>query len=206
MIPRPLRSGAGFTYIGVLAMVIIMGIMLGKAAGYWKTRMQREREIELIFRGTQYRDALRRWYNIKPTVSGTAQPPGTAAVQPTTLPPGSRKLNELKDLLQGSDVAKVRYLRKLYLDPMTGKEFDVVRDANQQIIGVKSTSEAEPIKQANFPLDFNQADFEGKKKYNEWQFICTRWPQPAVNGGVKGLDNPNGPNVPAPTQIPPKTQ
>jgi len=77
---------------------------------------------------------------------------------------------------------------KLYLDPMTGKEWMLIKDASQRIIGVASTSEADPIKKANFPFDLDPADFEGKKKYSEWQFICIHWPKPGTTGGgVKGL-------------------
>jgi type II secretory pathway pseudopilin PulG len=194
MTPRLLRSSAGFTYIAALVMVVIMGIMLSQAAGYWKMRMQREREVELIFRGTQIRDAMRRWYKLS-AASPTNPLPGQATTaQATTISPNSLKLNELKDLLQDpNSPAKVRYLRRLYLDPMTGKDFVPVKDANQRIIGVRSESEEEPIKKANFPLDLDQSDFEGKKKYSEWQFICTHWPKSGASGGVKGLSGASTP-------------
>ena len=189
MTPRVLRSSAGFTYIAALVLVVIIGIMLAQAAGYWKTRMQREREAELIFRGTQIRDAMRRWYKLSPTVNGQAPAPGqNGSTLSTAISPTSLKLTALKDLLQDpNSPGKVRYLRRLYLDPITGKEWGLVKDANQTIIGVASTSEAEPIKQANFPFDLDPADFEGKKKYSEWQFICTHWPQPGANGGFQGI-------------------
>ena len=61
MMPRPLRSAAGFTYIAALFMVVVMGIMLGAAGQSMRVIMQREREKELIFRGLQYRDAIERW-------------------------------------------------------------------------------------------------------------------------------------------------
>ena len=178
MTPRILRSSTGFTYLAVLVMVVIMGIMLAQVGSYWKTRMQRERELELIFRGTQIRDAMRRWYKL--TKNG--------ATPKLSVLPNDPKLNELKDLLQDPNSAgKTHYLRKLYLDPMTGKEWGLIRNANQMVVGVASTSEAEPIKQANFPFDLNQADFEGKKKYSEWQFICDRWPVPGTTGIQRGI-------------------
>ena len=61
MMPRPLTSKAGFTYIAALVMVVVMGIMLGAAGQSMRVIMQREREKELIFRGLQYRDAIERW-------------------------------------------------------------------------------------------------------------------------------------------------
>jgi len=186
---RIIRSSAGFTYIAALVMVMITGIMLSQAAVVWKTAMQREREAELIFRGTQIRDAMRRWYKLTPGPNGLVAAPGMSGAVPTVIPAGSPSPHELKDLLlDPRSGGKVRYLRKLYLDPMTGKEWGLIKDASQRIIGVASTSEAEPIKKGNFPFDLDPADFEGKKKYSEWQFICIHWPKPgATGGGVKGL-------------------
>ena len=180
MMRRLLGSSGGFTYVAALVMVIITGIMLSQAALVWKTKMQREREIELIFRGTQMRDALRRWYNLRPGPNGQV---------PTSIPPGVQGPSELKDLLQDPRSAgKAHFLRKLYPDPMMpGKDWALERDTSQRIVGVYSTSEAEPIKQGNFPFDLEPADFEGKKKYSEWKFICNHWPKPGAVGGFKGL-------------------
>jgi type II secretory pathway pseudopilin PulG len=174
------KSNDGFTYIAALVMVVILGIMLAQTAEVWTTQMKREREVELIFRGTQYRDAMRRWYRFNPAL-GQAQGaslPGQQAARP---------LNDLKNLLvDPMSVSKVRCLRKLYSDPMTGKEWAVVKDASQRIVGVASTSEAAPIKQANFPFDLDPADFEGKKKYSEWQFIFNHVPKSNTGGGITG--------------------
>ncbi len=198
MTPRILRSSSGFTYVAAMVLVAIMGIMLAQAGRYWQTRMQREREVELLFRGTQIRDAMRRWYKLSSVAPGTPGTPGSAAAPVPgqnaaalnfVIQPNSPRLNELKDLLlDPSSLGKTRFLRKLYLDPMTEKgEWDLIRDANQRIIGVKSKSEAEPIRQANFPLDLDPADFVEKKKYSEWQFVCNHWPKPGDAGGFKGI-------------------
>ncbi|HBA89734.1 MAG TPA: type II secretion system pseudopilin [Geobacter sp.] len=177
MMRRLLRSNGGFTYVAALVMVVIVGIMSARAAEVWKTKMQREREIELISRGTQVRDALRRWYGLKPAQNGQV---------PANVDPKIQSPSELKDLLQDTRTAsKARYLRAVALiDPMTGKDWALVKDTAQKIVGVKSTSEEEPIKQANFPFDLEPADFEGKKKYSEWQFICTRSPAPPTGSPV----------------------
>jgi hypothetical protein len=52
----------------------------------------------------------------------------------------------------------------------------VVRDASQGIVGVSSSSEAQPIKQGNFPEEFKT--FEGKSKYSDWQFVYSRTAPP----------------------------
>lgn len=165
MFLRPLKSSAGFTYVTVLMLIMVMGIMLGMAGQSWKMIMDREREAELLWRGSQYRDAMIRWYRPKP---------GQHIATP---------LRDLKDLLKDPrSLQNVRYLRKLYPDPVTDKEWNIIKDPNQGIIGVSSSSEAEPIKQANFPKEFQ--DFEGKKKYSEWQFVWNRVPAPRQGTSV----------------------
>ena len=133
--------------------VIIMGIMLGIAGQSWKMIMQREREEELLFRGNQYRLALEKWH--KPAVT-----PGQHVTTP---------LNDLKDLLKDPRTAeKTRYLRRLYSDPITGKDFEAVRDPVRGIVGVRSSSEEEPIKKGGFPTELKQ--FEELKQYKQWVF------------------------------------
>jgi type II secretory pathway pseudopilin PulG len=210
MTQSPLRSRAGFTYIAALVMVVVIGIMAAKGAELWSTRMKRERETELIFRGCQVRDALRRWYKIKIPPSGIVTQPATdataaAAATATaaavagggTVPLQGASPTDLQTLVSGSSsAAKVHYLRPSSLiDPITGKEWALVKDASQRIIGVASTSEAEPLKKGNFPFDLDPTDFEAKKKYSDWQFICNKFPKPGAAGGVTGLGgsaNPTG--------------
>ena len=149
---NPLRSSAGFTYIAALVLVIIMGIMLGAAGQSWKMIAAREREEEFMFRAGQIRDAMIRWYKPRP---------GQHVVTP---------LRDIKDLLKDPrSLANVRYLRRLYTDPITGKEFEVVKGAGGGIIGVVSPSEGKPLKMANFPPELKH--FEDKKTYKEWLFV-----------------------------------
>lgn len=148
-----LRTSGGFTFIAALMMVMVMGLMMGMAGQTWKQVMIREREEELMFRGAQYRDALEKWYKTSPG-------PGLH---------GGMVLNDLKDLLQDPhSPGKTRYLRKLYKDPITGKDFDVLRQPGRGIVGVFSRSEDKPIKQGNFPEDFKE--FEGQDQYKKWIF------------------------------------
>jgi len=174
---NPLKSKGGFTYIAALMLVVVMGIMLCLAAQSWTMIMKRERETELLFRGKQIVEAIARWQD--PTGQGGA------ATQPI------RPLNELKDLLLDSgSLSKKRYLRKdprtSYNDPITGKDWETIRDPARGIIGVNSSSEDPPLRQTGFlelfyPLDPNSkrdkylinmfAGFEKKTKYKDWQFV-----------------------------------
>lgn len=164
MVTNPLRSAAGFTYIAALVLVIVMGIMLGVVGQTWTQIMKREREQELIFRGTQIVQAIRRWRKPRPPHN-----------QP--LP-----LRELEHLLKDpASFANVRHLRRLYKDPLTDKEWRIIKDSTgNNIIGVASTSEEEPLRQSFQTMTPLSADekyleqmfksFEGKKKYSEWEF------------------------------------
>ena len=83
--------------------------------------MQRERETELLWRGQQYRQAIASYCNVK------------QGMYPA----------KLEDLLKDPRFpATVRHLRRLYLDPMTGKEWELVKDPAERLIGVRSSSDA----------------------------------------------------------------
>jgi type II secretory pathway pseudopilin PulG len=146
------RRASGFTYMGLLILVSIMGIVLAAAGEVWHTAQKREKEQELLFVGNQFRLALSRYYK---------HTPGKAMRYPS----------RLEELLQDPRYPGIqRYLRKIYLDPMTrGVEWGLITGPNGEIFGVHSLSEDAPLKNSNFrPAD---KDFEGKKKYSEWLFM-----------------------------------
>ena len=63
-----------------------------------------------------------------------------------------------------------RHLRRVYVDPMTGKaEWGIVKATeNGGILGIYSLSKATPIKVGNFPARFSA--FEGRTSYADWKF------------------------------------
>ncbi|WP_306536074.1 type II secretion system protein [Geobacter sp.] len=177
---RVLRSSAGFTYVAALMIVVIMGIMLGIAGESWRMRMHREREAELLFRGLEYQRAIRRWHQYHLTEGKPLK----------TTTQARRPLNELKDLLKDpGSLGKERYLRRLYTDPFTGDEFEVVRNPQQGIIGVRSTAEDEPLKKGNFDKELSL--LEQKNMYKEWVFGLPEAVAPAA--GTVNLGSPAGP-------------
>ena len=131
--------------------------------------MQREKEEELLFRGKQIVDAIRRWNEPRPGQH----------VQTT--------LNDLKDLVRDPrSAARVRYLRRLYKDPITGEDWTIIKDPVRGIVGVASRSNKPPLKQANFPDEFH--DFEGKARYSDWIFLYQKVPP----GQQINVTNPQG--------------
>ena len=158
-----LTSSRGFTYIGALIAIMIMGIMLGAAGQTWQTVMKREREEELLFRGLQVKHALDQWHKPRP-----GQPP-------------PHPIKGLKELLKSPySLTTVRCLRRLYKDPMSDKDWVPITDPVRGIIGVHSASEEEPFKKGNFPEEIKE--FEGKTKYSDWRFGNKL---PAAAGTVK---------------------
>lgn len=143
------RRGGGFTYIGLLIGVVILGIFLSAAGTLWSVASRRDKEIELLFVGHQFRSAIGRYY----AAGGFHFP------------------RELQDLVNDDRSAVPRhFLRQIYRDPMTGEaDWDIIRAPDGGVMGVASTSKATTIKRANFDLvDFG---FNDKECYCDWQFI-----------------------------------
>ena len=148
------RRERGFTYIGVLVLVVLMGIALASAGEVWHTMQQREKEQELLFIGHQFRLALKRY---------AEHTPGKTRRAPL----------HLEELLQDPRHPGIqRYLRKIYPDPVTGGvEWGLITGPGGEIVGVYSLSDGEPLKKAHFELA--DRHFEGSVKYSDWVFMYT---------------------------------
>ena len=170
----------GFTLILVLVLVVIIGLVLGMVGTTWKDFMQRTREEELFWRGDQYRRALKSFNEVKQGKGSQAFPA------------------QLEDLVRDPRSPQVvRHLRRIYLDPMTGEDWDLVKDPSGRIIGVRSRSDLTPFRQSGFPKEYQ--NFEGRSKYSEWEFIYTpeRKPQPVKGAPGGGVVPPPGGTKPA---------
>ena len=136
----------GFTYLGILISVAVMGAGLAAFAEIASHAAQREREAELLFRGNQYREGIASYYKLE-----------------------GRYPQSLEQLLENKGMP-VRHLRKLYADPMTGEaDWVVVGAPDGGIMGVRSRSEAAPVKTGNFSI-LNQS-FADAQRYCDWQFV-----------------------------------
>ncbi|MGA7178758.1 MAG: type II secretion system protein [Thiobacillaceae bacterium] len=142
----------GFTYLGVLIAVALIGLALGLAGESWRVAAKREKEKELLFIGHQFRAAIQDYYNSTP-----------GAVK--QFPPS------LDDLLKDPRYPSTRrHLRRIYIDPVTGRsEWGLVKGPGDRIMGIYSLSEGKPLKQGNFSLD--DAEFVNKQSYQDWKFV-----------------------------------
>lgn len=145
---------SGFTLLGLLFAIAIMGMSLAAAGTLWHTASQRQKEQELLFAGDQYRRAIESFWNM-PLPEGT----------PRRLP---KSFDELVEDPRFSHT--VRHLRRIYPDPITRSvEWGVVKGPDGGIAGVYSLSEGKPFKKTNFPSIYQA--FDGQPGYSGWKFI-----------------------------------
>ncbi len=57
------RSARGFTYLGLLAVVVLIGLLLAAAGEVASTAARREREAQLLWVGHEYRAAIGRYWS-----------------------------------------------------------------------------------------------------------------------------------------------
>ena len=149
---RTIDGARGFTYLWVLMLVAAMGLGLTVAVEIDATAARRDREQELLAIGRQFQRAL---------ASYAAAGPAGAAM---ALPPS------LEDLLQDKRVPGVRrHLRKVFVDPVTGRAAWGFVMVGGGIAGVHSLSDQVPLKQDGFFPD--QSGLRAKQKYSEWIFM-----------------------------------
>lgn len=191
----------GFTYIWMLLLIALMGIGLTVAADVQTTVSQRDREKELLAIGRQFRTALASYHEARLPASAAGLPSGMGSGQSVSgLPPAAGGANvpaaggqpalppqndprgypaTLDELLKDERFPGVRrHLRKVFVDPMTGKtEWGLVQ-VSGRIVGIHSLSTAVPIKQAGFEGD--EQAFTGAQSYAEWVFgSVAQMPTPA---------------------------
>jgi len=143
---------AGFTYLALLFTVAIASMVLAATGTLWSVEAQREREVELLFVGNQFRQAIRSYYE---------QSPGMQKRYPMSL-------DEL--VTDNRYLGVKRHLRQIYMDPITGRsEWGMLMAPEGGIMGVHSLSDQKTIKRSHFLL--RDATLEGKNMYSEWHFV-----------------------------------
>lgn len=157
MSPAAARGSRGFTYLGVLFIIAVLGLTGAAASTLWSFQDQRQREKELLFIGRQFQDALASYRHAQPANAGAGSD------RPSDRP------SRLEDLLRDPRVPFVRrHLRQVYVDPFTGRaEWGLVRDAQQRIVGIHSLSARAPIRRARLGV----VGVNGQaRSYRDWVF------------------------------------
>ena len=133
------------TYLFVMMLVVFMTISLLGVTQQWSVIMKRDREAELLFRGTRIKEAIDRYV-------------ADYEVQKATRP--NRWPRTLEELTKKSPK---RYLQMAYSDPITGEKFDLIK-VGAELHGVRSTSTDTP---------YNRVGFKGAKTYQAIRFEST---------------------------------
>lgn len=147
---------AGFTYLGLIIFVAIIG-MVGAATLKVGSLLQRAAaEEELLEIGAAYSAALDSY--------AAATPRGASPVPPS-----------LQELLKDPrSLAVRRHLRKIYVDPLTGKAewgVDYLGGGTTGVVAIHSLSDAKPLKITNFDRRFRGLD--NREKISEWRFAAS---------------------------------
>jgi len=149
-----INSQRGAVLLMVLVTVTLLGLVAGIAGSSWITITQRAKEADLLWKGNQIRRAIGSYY--------TTSHAGGAA--PQSYP------SELNFLIKDPRFLETRrHLRRLYPDPMTGEDWDIIKDPSGRVMGVRSSSDKEPFKQDGFTEE--NKSFANQKSYHDWQFI-----------------------------------
>ncbi len=142
------QKGGGFTLIAVLLAVALFSAALGAAGTVWRTTVQRAKEADLMFIGEEFKRAVTSYYE---------STPGAVKQLPKTL----------DDLLTDRRYPTIRrHLRRIYIDPMTGKADWVLLTLPGGILGVRSRSDAEPFRKLNVPSSGST------ERYSDWRFAA----------------------------------
>jgi type II secretory pathway pseudopilin PulG len=148
------RRQQGFTYLGLVILLAIIGLVGAAALKVDALLARAAAEQELLEAGAAFSAALDSY--------AAATPPGQPPQPPT-----------LQDLLKDNRFPNVkRHLRKIFVDPISGKaEWGITYLGDKiGVIGVYSLSQAQPLKQANFDERFQ--NFENKTHYADWKFVA----------------------------------
>ena len=182
-----IRSQRGFVYLWAMFAVTVAGLVLAGTGQTWKVKAQREQELELLFIGEEFREAIMSYYGGQGGASGGASGGAQGGTQGSAGAQGGAR-GEYPDSLEKLIEDKrsgvtIRHLRRIYLDPMTKTDdWGLVTEPPPEdgsgatrsnisngIIGVYSLSDKKPMKKENFPEHF--AKFSEAETYQGWQFV-----------------------------------
>jgi type II secretory pathway pseudopilin PulG len=162
----PCRTSAGFSYIALLIALVLISVASTAPVQLGALVERRAAEEELLAIGNEFRNAFISF--------GNASPVGQ-----------NRQPRNLEDLIKDPRYPNtVRHLRKIFVDPITGKaEWGLVPAIDGRgIIGVHSLSMNKPIKIANFEIIYQS--FSLAATYRDWRFL----------GAGNNVGQPGNPN------------
>ena len=115
-------SSSGFTLIEVIIVVLILSVLTAAAIPMVRNSVRREREIELRIALRQLREAIDRYKKYNDMTNGAAIP--IEWKTPTGYPKNLELLRDgfIPANVVGMSGSKIRFIREIPIDPMTGKK------------------------------------------------------------------------------------
>jgi type II secretory pathway pseudopilin PulG len=159
------RKQPGFTYVVVLVLLAVVALASSLTIEVAHTSAQRAAETELLAIGKEFERAFTTYYRQSP--AGGPRYPGS-----------------LEDLTRDPRVPGIRrHLRRVYMDPLTGKPWGTVPAPGGGIMAVFSTSEDPPFHEnigslVALPFASSTTDTGKTNRYSDWRFGYA--PTPAV--------------------------
>jgi type II secretory pathway pseudopilin PulG len=151
---RQFGACRGFALMAALLAVLAVSLAAAVAVSRARFEAQRDKELQLLWVGNQFRQALRS-YQVAIPLGGKAQYP-----------------MKLEDLLEDHRFPNtVRHLRQVYRDPFTGQADWVLEREGDRIVGLHSSSTAAPVRHAD--LGAANAGFASAQTYADWRFLAT---------------------------------
>jgi hypothetical protein len=149
------QAQRGFVMALTLLLLMVVTSVMLLMARRWELEEKSVRERDLYWMGGQFAAALGSY----------------ALATPAGMSPAPR---ELADLLRDDRGPALRqHLRRLYVDPMTGRtDWAVVRAPDGAIVGVHSRSRGRPLaRDGLWPVD---PAFVAARHYSDWVFVAGR--------------------------------
>lgn len=149
----------GYALLGLLAGLAVAGAGLAAWGQASSSRMQRDRESELLFRGAQFVLALEAYAQASPSAE-------------------RRRPERLEQLLHDRrGPAPRHHLRRLWADPFTGRaDWVLLRDAEGGIVGVRSRAKVRAFKRTQVP-----GNPDALECVCDWTFRVAHQPARRVN-------------------------
>ncbi len=169
---RNASRSRGFTYLGVLFIISLLGMTAAAASVVWTAAQQRDNEVELVFVGRQFEVAIERYRAASrpPAADPSGDPSAGSSVSPLANPAALYPPSLEALLRDDRAITPQHHLRRIYLDPMTGNaQWGLIRLPGGGIVGVHSLSDRQP-----FPRKFVVAGFSPPRSqsYRDWRFIA----------------------------------
>ncbi|WP_294772612.1 type II secretion system protein [uncultured Rhodoferax sp.] len=156
----------GFTYVAVLAALLLVSLGTQGVMFVASQQAQREREDVLLNIGTTYARAIGSYYRATP---------GSVKRWPASL----EELLEDKRLLQVH-----RHIRELYPDPMTrSMDWELVPAPEGGIQGIRSRSSKAPLRTG--PVAMDEFLLPAATRYADWTFIYRPEMAPPTSAAAK---------------------